>query len=212
MYHPILMADVMQSGRKDAHMLMQQLKTTVQHINTTAAESLRSPLTITLGDEFQAVCNSLEGAVKAIFATEEYILQEQFDLQLRYVLLLGQIDTAINPNIAYEMLGPGLTKARKILNELKDLDNRFVVRLEPNDSAKEHQLNLAFTIYQKFVGSWHEKDLKIVSAYLDYDDYKTVAHEIGIDRSNAWRRKKSLAIKEYKAIKEIIFYLVNPTA
>jgi len=206
---PILMADVINSGGKNPTLLMTQLKDVVTTINKEKGANLISPLTITLGDEFQGVANSMENGIQIIFAIEEIILKKQYDLRLRYVLNFGQIDTEINNKIAYEMLGEGLTYARKELNSLKNKDSRFQIRLNRNDAAKETCLNKAFFIYQNFVDSWKEKDLKIVTEFLLKEDYKIVAQKVQIDPSNAWRRKKSLHIQEYKDIKNIILFILN---
>jgi hypothetical protein len=209
MKFPILMADVINSRRKNSSLLMQQFKDVVSLINKEKNKNLISPLTITLGDEFQGLTNTMENGIKTIFEIEEIILDKQYDLKLRYVLLYGQIDTEINNNIAYEMLGEGLTNARKDLNSLKNNDSRFQIRLNKNEEKKEQYLNKAFSIYQKFVDYWKEKDLKIVKEFLLHEDYKIVAQNVNIDQSNAWRRKKSLNIQEYNDIKKIILFILN---
>jgi hypothetical protein len=206
---PILMADVINSGGKNPTLLMTQLKDVVTTINKEKGANLISPLTITLGDEFQGLSNSMENGIKTIFDIEEKIVQKQYKLKLRYVLYFGQIETEINNKIAYEMLGEGLTNARKEYNSLKNKEVRFKIRLTKNELNKETYLNKAFSIYQNFVDSWKEKDLKIVKEFLLQEDYKIVAQKVQIDQSNAWRRKKSLHIHEYKDIKKIILFILN---
>jgi hypothetical protein len=210
MKYPILMADIINSRRKNSSSLMKQFKDVVSSINKVKNENLISPLTITLGDEFQGVTNTIENGIKTIFDIEEIIVDKQYDLKLRYVLLYGQIETEINTSSAYEMLGEGLTNARRSINSLKKTDSRFLIRLNNNETKKEHYLNKALFIYQNFIDSWKEKDLKIIKEFLLHEDYKIVAQNVGIDPSNAWRRKKSLNIQEYKDIKEIILFILKP--
>ena len=207
---PILMADVINSGGRNPALLMTQLKDVVTTINKEKGANLISPLTITLGDEFQGLSNSMENGINTIFDIEEKIVHKQYNLKLRYVLYFGQIETEINNKIAYEMLGEGLTNARKELNSLKNKEVRFKIRLTKNELNTETYLNKAFTVYQHFVESWKEKDLKIVKEFLLHEDYKTVAKNVNIDPSNAWRRKKSLNIHEYNHIKNIILFILNP--
>jgi hypothetical protein len=204
---PILMADIIDSGHKSSNLLMIQFKNVVTILNEKHRENIISPLTITLGDEFQGICNTIESGIKIIFDIEEIILNHHYDFKLRYVLLYGKIDTEINKNTAYEMLGEGLTAARNELVILKKKDARFSFRLQTNERIKETYLNKAFFIYQNFVDSWKEKDRAIVNEFLKHEDYKIVAQNININPSNAWRRKKSLSIIEYKDIKEIILVL-----
>jgi hypothetical protein len=209
MYYPILMADIINSSEKDSVKLMRQFKDLVLSINKTKNENLLSPLTITLGDEFQGIVDTLENGIKTIFDIEEMILNNKYDLKIRYVLFYGKIDTEINNKLAYEMLGEGLTDARKKLTYLKNTIFRFHINLGNNETNKEEHLNKAFFIYQNFVDSWKEKDKEIVCQFLLFDDYKIVAKNVNIDQSNAWRRKRSLRIEEYKDIKNIISYILT---
>lgn len=208
MYYAILMADVKDSGKKDPKILMANFKKLIAEINTKQKTYIISPLTITLGDEFQCVAKNVVEATNLIYSMEELIVKKQFDFKLKYVVNYGQIDTKINKKIAYEMLGQGLTDARRYLNEIKKEDTRFLIQGNKNEELT-HLANNAFLIYQSIVDSWKSKDLKTVSAFLLYGDYKKVAAHIKTDTSSAWRRKKSLKINEYLAIKEIITFLIK---
>jgi hypothetical protein len=207
MEYPILMADIINSGKKDSKLLMSQLKEIVKSINSKA--QFLSPLTITLGDEFQGVANSIDTGIKTIIEIEEMIIQNQFDLKLRYVLNYGHIETEINTKTAYEMLGDGLTEARENLNELKNKDSRFLICLGLGMKDSADILNKTFIIYQSFADSWKLNDYKIVAEFLKTDDYKIVAEKVNLDRSSAWRRRKSLKMHEYETIKNIILTLLN---
>lgn len=208
MYYSILMADVKDSGKKDPKILMANFKKLIAEVNTKQKEYIISPLTITLGDEFQCVAKKIVEATNLIFSIEELIIKKQFDFKLKYVVNYGVIDTKINKKIAYEMLGQGLTDARRYLNEIKKEDTRFLIQGCKKEELTHHANN-ALLIYQSIVDSWKPKDLKTVSAFLMYDDYKKVAAHIKTDISSAWRRKKSLKINEYLAIKEIITFLIK---
>lgn len=204
MNYSILMADIISSRSKNSKELMSQFKELIKQINLIFKSDILSPLTITLGDEFQGVVKSDEVAIKIIFALEECIVQHEYKFKLKYVLNNGIIDTEINKKNAYEMLGEGLTKARKLLNENKGSENRFLISLNEKDDFKEEYINKVFLIYQNYVDNWKSKDMKAVYNFLKYDDYKIVGNILNIDRSSAWRRKKSLNINEYKITKELI--------
>lgn len=203
----ILMADVVDSTALSSKKFIEQFKKLVEKVNSNRREQIKSPLTITLGDEFQGVIDTFENGIKIIFELEELGVSFGFGFKLRYVLLEGQIDTEINKTIAYQMLGKGLSKARKELEELKKSQSRFLIKLD--NALKEVYINKAFFIYQNFVDSWKEKDREIVKEFLYYDDYKYVAKRIGLDPSSSWRRKKSLNIIEYKNIKDLILVIYN---
>ena len=120
--------------------------------------------------------------------------------KLRYVLVNGEIETPINRKIAYGMLGEGLTRARETINNQKKSGERFFFLTDKNAS----ELNSLFILYQSFIDDWKPRDFKIVSDFINLDDYKLVAEKNQKSVSLMWKRRKSLKIKEYKTIKNLI--------
>lgn len=204
MDYVILMADILESREKDANEVMLEFKETVKHINDNWQTNIISPLTITLGDEFQAIIDTVENAVNIIIEIEEFILAKEFTFKLRYVLNFGKIETEINREIAHEMLGEGLTDARKALTDLKNSESRFLIKFKKEDWRIEKMLNDTFKIFQYYIDSWKVNDYKIASHFIRHDDYKVIADKLGINRSTAWRRRKSLNIDEFETVKRII--------
>lgn len=204
MYYVILMADILESGEKDANELMLEFKKTVKYINDNWQKNIISPLTITLGDEFQAIIDNVQNAVNIIIEIEEFIIAKGFTFKLRYVLNLGKIETEINREIAYEMLGEGLTDARKALTDLKKSESRFLIKFKKEDWRIEKMFNDTFRIFQYYIDSWKVNDYGIASNFIMHDDYKVIADKFGINRSTAWRRRKSLNIEEFETVKRII--------
>ena len=204
MDYVIVMADILQSREKDANELMLEFKETVKHINDNWQTNIISPLTITLGDEFQAIIDTVENAVNIIIEIEEFMLAKEFTFKLRYVLNFGKIETEINREIAHEMLGEGLTDARKALTDLKNSESRFLIKFKKEDWRIEKMLNDTFKIFQYYIDSWKANDYRIASHFIKLDDYKVIADKLGINRSTAWRRRKSLNIEEFETVKRII--------
>ena len=203
----ILMADIVNSGGQNAVSLMEDFKYLVNLVNTAYRELILSPLTITLGDEFQGVLHSLKNAVEVIVAMEECIVSENMGFKLRYVLNYGEIETPINLERSYGMLGNGLTTARELLGELKeDKDKRFLIKMEENQLLVK-QLNLAFLQYQYFVDEWKAKDYNIITEFLLNKDYKEVAQLFDKNPSSMWRKKRSLNIEVYLSSKELVSLL-----
>ncbi len=200
------MADIVDSSKYPSKKLATDFKMIVTRTNKDHPGWFLSPLTITLGDEFQGVATDLAAAVKAIFALEETIITLQKGFKLRYVVVEGVIDTPINPDIAYEMMGAGLTNARTMLNELKKSKSRFNVDLK--DKRLKNILNNAYLVAQGFIDDWRaEKDYAIISGFLVSNDYKVVADKLSKDRSQIWKKAKTLKIASYLSIKEVINYL-----
>lgn len=203
----ILMADIIGSSDRAGADLMLNFKQLVNSTNKQHRKRLLSPLTITLGDEFQGIPASLEDAVRLIIALEEGIVHHNFKLKLRYVLYHGPIDTPINPDIAYGMLGDGLTKARYKLESLKkERKKRFHV-IDPENTYLADVLNLALGNYQSIIDDWRHKDFDLVSNFLIHKDYKKVAEVQDKDNSSVFRRKDSLKISEYASSRALLLLL-----
>ncbi len=200
----ILMADVVNSSNQQPETLIDALKSVVEWTNKIFASSIESPLTITLGDEFQGIVGSASQGVDIILAMEEYIIEEAYDFKLRYVLHEGEVETQVNSEVAYEMLGSGLTRARQLLGEMKKEPNRFLIKIN-----RHAQVGKMMRIIQHFIDGWHPKDRSTVSGFLQGYDYKALAKMHQKDDSTLWRRRKSLAIDEYLLSKEVLQHLVN---
>ncbi len=204
----IIMADIVDSRSSDQNKLMKSFKKVTKDVNNDHREVLLSPMTITLGDEFQGVVDSVESAVELIFFLEEKIIHEQAGFKLRYVIFEGAIDTPINKVIAYEMLGEGLTNAREALDENKKSDCRYHFHLK--NKKKSNALTDSMFLYQSILDDWKiSKDYHLISSFIELKDYKKVADELGKTRSQIWKREKSLKIEEYFSCKSIINYIAE---
>ncbi len=201
----ILMADIIDSRKKEQVVIMKNLKELVAEVNISFSDNVLSPLTITLGDEFQGIVSNLEGAINIIIFLEEEIIRRGVQFKLRYVLKYGVIDTPINSKIAYEMLGAGLTDAREELNDLKDNKNRFNVDI--GNVLQNNILNKSFKILDNIIGKWKlDKDYSLISLLIEFKDYKVVSEMLHKERSLIWKRIKSLNMDDYNSIKDIINY------
>ncbi len=201
----IIMADVVHSGEHNGSQLMDSFKEIVNSVNSAYESEILSPLTITWGDEFQGVISSLEVGISIIFHLEEEMIHQGADYKLRYVLLYGEIETSINTTVAYEMLGSGLTDARKKIERLKSQNNERILISIPSDLRIP--LNKSLLIYTRLIDGWKYSDFPLISAFIKAIGYKAVAENLGKDRSLMWRRSKSLRMDDYFDIKYVIDYL-----
>src|SRR5450759_588107 len=127
-YH-VMMADIVKSSSLEPAWLGEAFERLVSRCNEKCSDDIISPLTITLGDEFQGVAASLKGAVDTIFCLEETLLAEKFPFRLRYVVLYGEIGTEINRTLAHGMMGSGLTPARQKLTHKQRSRPQFQIEL-----------------------------------------------------------------------------------
>jgi len=150
-----------------------------------------SPLTITLGDEFQGIVSSAKAAIKLIFFIEEKIIHFDAGFKLRFVLIEGTIDTPINKEVAYEMLGDGLTQAREALKLNKSSKARYYFNLR-NASKSEVLINSMF-LYQSIIDDWKvAKDYDLITKFIKLKDYKLVAERLGKTRPKYGKERKVL--------------------
>lgn len=204
----ILMADIVGSSKRKGRALMADFKVAVAWINKMDRHHIASPLTITLGDEFQAVVKNADGALQIIFDLEQYLMRLRNPFKLRFIIHEGEIETRLNRKIAYEMLGPGLTQARDGLVALKSSRSRFKINLK--DEAVSAKLTLGMIIYQGIVDRWTPAQQKVVSAFWEeLSDYKKVAKRLKRDPTVMWKRKRSLMIDEINSLKKLILLTVD---
>jgi len=203
----ILMADIVHSSKLNSKLLLDNFKENLILINKTFQKKLKTPLKISLGDEFQTVTKDLETIFEIIFLLDSLLLESSINYKLRYVIFFGEIDTDFAEDEL--MLGKGLSDARKQLEENKKKIDRYFIDLGNSKPKIDQQklLNQCLLIYQNYYDNWKEKDKNIVLELLKNEDYKTVADIIKLDKSSVWRRKKSLNIREFSAMKEIILKL-----
>ena len=196
------MGDVVNSSDYDGEVLSKGLKELVENTNTKFGNSILSPLTITLGDEFQGVLNSVSSGIDLLFHFEEELLKTEPDFKLHYVLLLGEIETEINPDIAYEMMGEGLTEARKLLSSKKRNRKRFKFKLKNKEQSE--QLTKIFDVLDTIILNWKKEDYPLILDMINNDNNSEVGELHDKNRDQIWKRRKTLMVNEYNLLKDFI--------
>lgn len=205
----ILMADIVGSSKRKGKALMNDFKVAVALVNKKDKHRIVSPLTITLGDEFQGIIKNAQSALQIVFDLEQYLMRLKSPFKLRYVIYEGEIETQLNRKNAYEMLGPGLTQARDALVALKSSRHRFNISLK--DRTVSTKLKLGMVIYQGIVDRWTVAQQRVVSAFWEQlSDYRKVAQKLKKDPTVMWRRKKSLMIDEITSLKKLMLLILDP--
>lgn len=196
----ILMGDIVGSRKKEGAIQMEVFDTLIRFLNTNYKAQILSPLTITLGDEFQGVVKNRKAGEEMMIAAEEWLLNKTENIKIRFLLHYGKIETPVNPEIAYGMLGKGLADARDGLNAMKKEKDRFKLSgMQDNDNINDY-----FILFQSIIDSWSVADRKLVADFLKEGDYKKVAEMNKKDASLMWKRERSLKLREYKILKELI--------
>lgn len=202
----ILMGDIVKSSQYEGRELHKDFRALVDFCNNKQASGILSPYTITLGDEFQGIAKDLRSAIESIFFFEESILKMMFCFKIRYVLHYGEIDTPLNREIAYGMLGNGLIKARKMLSTKRRDRRKYQFDLE--NYILSRQFNKLFYVLEGFARGWSRKDFTLIFDMLRKDNDNEIATKYGKNRSQIWKRRKHLYIEEYKTIQTVIFDMI----
>lgn len=198
----ILMADIIDSSHMDSKSIMNSFKNIVNRINRHYRKSIISPMTITLGDEFQCIVKSLADGINIIIRIEELNIELKSGFKLRYVLNYGDIDTNINNKIAYEMLGPGLKETRQLLNNMKKMDDRLFINSTIKNS---NALNKLLYLLLSTIDNWKIKDYDIIHGVLNKYQYYEIAKLVNRDPSTISKKiRHTIRIRNYLEIKTLI--------
>lgn len=189
------MADVTASRKLEAGRLQHWLAAAVADANRHFADQIRSPLTVTLGDEFQTVTASLETGARLIDWFERRRLASDPGFRLHYALARGRLDTPVNPEIAHGMLGPVLTEARRLLT-LTGRSRRFV-QVSTGDAATDRLLGNVYDVADALAGRWKRDDFALIDAMLGPASDAEIGAAFGKTRSQIWKRRRTLLVDEY---------------
>ncbi len=205
----MLMADVLRSRSMNPNELLDVLKTITSSINQSYSTAILSPLTITLGDEFQGIFNNLHSTVEVMMVIEEKTLVLDPRFQLRFSVRFDEISTPINEKIAHQMYGPALTLAREELQHLKKSNSRFSIYT--GQTEMDHYLNRLFKVLQMLKGQWNSSHYKAIFDFLNGKrDYKELVKKGHYqNESGAWKMVKSQNLEEYLILKELILRTTN---
>lgn len=195
------MGDIISSGKSDPIILQEEFSKLIGKVNNEFKKRIKSPLTITLGDEFQGVIDDLNTSIEIIVSIEEQKWELDYPIYLRYSLGFGEISTPLNQKIAHGMLGPGLTEVREALTDLKK-DNERIVLLGKIDQSET--ISIVLSLFLEKHGEWAWKDKEIISGYLKGKNYNQVAGILHRDSSSMWRKFKSLGFDSYEKRKRLI--------
>lgn len=129
--YAVLMGDIV--GSASAHSagaLHLAFNRAIAWANKAYAADIASPLTITLGDEFQGLLASLARAFDLAQALRLKLVGE--GVSCRFVIGLVWLETPLNRERAWNMMGPGLSEARAALNDKRTANAyRFSLPNEP---------------------------------------------------------------------------------
>lgn len=202
MEHFILMSAIKNPSLGSQEQTQQDLQNVIGVINKLHKKHFITSLDMVMTNEFQGITNNLQATLEMIFDIEECIIENNLDFKLKHVLYHDSIDPVKSKYTAYEQLGFGLIDARQRLDLIKKTDSRFLIAT--NNEKTSLYLNNLFLIYEDYLDSWKKSDFEYVKAFFNHMTYKEVSELFNMNISSGWRREKSLKMKQYYTIKEMI--------
>lgn len=194
-----VMGDLVGSERQvDRARLHRVFNQVVDAENQRAAGSLESPLTITLGDEFQGLVRTFAEATALVRRLRLTLLAA--DAECRFAIGRVMLSSPVNPERAWNMMGEGLAETRDRLNEksrssayrfhlgfdadpllerLMDAVGSALTRTERGWTMRQRTVMLPLLVQGRSVEGLSE-DLKVTSRAIykireaaDYDVYRS---------------------------------------
>lgn len=202
MDHYIIMSEIRQPSQAADPNCQKALRNVTAIINKVHRADLITPLDIVVPGEFQGITNNLQGSLQMLFDIEECLIENNLEFKLKHVLYHDTLETVQSKHLAYERLGFGLIDARDRLRQMKKTDSRFLV--VTSNERQSLGLNNLFFIYEDYVDSWKASDFEFVTAFMNNKDYREVSEQFGMNLSSGWRRERSLKMRQYFTVKEMI--------
>ena len=212
-HHIVLIGDLIRSkelGDKDRERYQSILTEEISRINQKAT-SIVSPLTITLGDEFQAVYNDLS----AVLADSWSILEVMHPVGVRFSIGIGQIHTPINSDQALGMDGPAFHAARDGMDEIKESGRIYIISLgSPADQqdaslALVSLVNYSLQLLSSEIKQWKKTRLQILVMLQNGLSVKKIADKISITESAVYKNRDDGDLRLILDLKDSIGENIN---
>jgi hypothetical protein len=184
-----VMGDIVSSqSAASMRLLHQKFNEAVRAANERSKPFLTSPLTITLGDEFQGLCRSLSAGLRIIRDLRHNLMQDR--IECRFALGVVELQTPLNRQAAWNMMGPGLSRTRKKL-EAKGNANAYRFSL-PGEHMIEMLLDAVGYSITNVELDWTARQLQIImaSSASDGTDIE-LATTLGITRRTLYKVRKA---------------------
>jgi hypothetical protein len=178
MAYAVLMGDIV--GSESAPSLKavhRSFNAAIDSANDRHAANIASPLTITLGDEFQGLLMGLAHAWQVAAELRTRLLFAR--ISCRFLIGVAQLDTPLNTKKAWNMMGAGLSAARDKLND-KRVQNAYRFSL-PDDPITESLLDAVGDTITQVELQWTATQLRYYAKSRDWQrTQEQLAKSLGV--------------------------------
>lgn len=175
--YAVVMGDLVRSEAAPApEALHAAFNAAVEAANARAGNAIVSPLTITLGDEFQGLLGSLAEAARLARHLRFTLMAKGIDC--RFVIGQARIETPVNREKAWNMMGPGLARARETLDEKKPgLTYRFTLLEDAMTERLLEAIGAGLAVIER---DWTDRQREDIEALLDGQTVEEIAGRRGV--------------------------------
>lgn len=195
--HAVLMGDLINSeAAGDVNRLHRVFNRAIDRANLREADSLASPLTITLGDEFQGLCRTVSDGLRLMRQLRFELLSE--DVPCRFALGVARLETPVGAERAWNMMGPGLAQTREKLSDKRHPNAyRFHLPGEPLLETLLEAIGYAATVTEL---EWTDRQREITFAAFDNDSPSPqLATELGLATRTFYKIRSSARYDFYQS-------------
>lgn len=177
MNYLVLIGDIVASKAiRNRSQFQSQFETVVEQASREYQSIMISPLTLTIGDEFQAVF----GDTKNLFQMIAFVEQQMPSVAFRYGFGLGSIVTEINTQRAIGMDGPAFHFARQAVELARKQEKSYYFACE--DAQVQERLNILLSWIDLTMKRWSDQRKGIFYFYRQKMKQRAIAEKMNLSQ------------------------------
>ena len=182
-----IVGDVVSSKKiEERDAFQSRLQKACDQVNATFADGIYAQIKITKGiDEISGILTKIENA----YSITNVIFESIYPNLMRFAIVHGVLDTALESRDATKIDGPAFHKAAELIAQLKKTKNLVKVQIydELIDRLLNLQINSVFLLKKK----WTKRQFEVAILYKNLRNQKEVAKRLGIKQQTVSRIVKS---------------------
>lgn len=203
--HIVLIGDIIHSKKLDNDFrkeLQESLESVFNKINR-ETNTLASPYTITLGDEFQAVYHSADDLFKHLWL----IYAKIHPVLIRFSISVGEISTKINTEHALGMDGPAFYMAREQIDHMKE--KKLLLSIATDYERFNRLINSSLQILEANLRTWKKNRFSVLYRYYEGKDVKQIAKEVGMSDVAVYKNINAGALEAIQVLTKTVSETMN---
>lgn len=202
MKYLVLIGDICDSRHvSDRGALQNTLEASLANLNQKYTQSILSPYTITLGDEFQAVLTSATDLWSMVMTIQAKL----YPTRVRFGFGVGGIATRLNRQVALGMDGPAFHHAREAIDLLKEQGGLYRIHGLPDPLLSNHALTLLSGLQEK----WKQPRFRVFAHYLMDAPVEDIAIWVGVSKVAVYKNINDGMLATWKALLEAVVGEIN---